>query len=75
MASGKNCHTHKKTWIKESSQEWFDGEITDKIKNCDNLFSKKLKSKLYIDKGIYNAATYNIKKMFLINRGRFVKEY
>ena len=32
------------------------GEIDDKIKNDDRLFKKFKKSKLHIDKGIYNAA-------------------
>ena len=28
----------KKTQVKRNSQEWFDGEIADEIKNHDRLF-------------------------------------
>ena len=30
----------KERWVKQNSQEWFDGEITDEIKNRDKLFKK-----------------------------------
>ena len=33
----------KEKWVKQISQEWFDGEIADEIKNHDKLF-KSLKS-------------------------------
>ena len=46
----------KERWVKQSSQEWFDGEIADEIKNRDKLFKKFKNSKLHIDKDIYNAA-------------------
>ena len=42
------------------------GEIDDKIKNDDRLFKKFKKSKLHIDKGIYNAAqNINYRKWLL----------
>ena len=54
----------KERQVKQNSQEWFDGENADEIKNCDKLFKKlhiakkkkkkKKKSKLHIDKNIYN---------------------
>ena len=44
--------------LKQGSQEWFHGEIADEIKNRDRLFKKLKKSKLLIDKDIYNAARY-----------------
>ena len=28
----------KERWIKQNSQEWFNWEIADEIKNCDRLF-------------------------------------
>ena len=46
----------KERWVKQNSQEWFDGEIADEIKNRDKLFKKFKNSKLHIDKDIYNAA-------------------
>ena len=48
--------------VKQNSQEWFDGEIADEIKNCDKLFKKFKKSKLHIDKDIYNASRYKVRK-------------
>ena len=48
----------KERRVKQNSQEWFDGEIADEIKNRDKLFKKFKKSKLHIDKDIYNAARY-----------------
>ena len=50
----------KERWVKQNSQEWFDGEIADEIKNQDKLFRKFKKSKLQIDKDIYNAARYKL---------------
>ena len=49
--------------VKQNSQEWFDGEIVDEIKNCDKLFKKFKKSKLHIDKDIYNVARYKVRKI------------
>ena len=46
----------KERRVKQNSQEWFDGEIADEIKNQDKLFKKFKKSKLQIDKDIYNVA-------------------
>ena len=55
----------KERRVKQNSQEWFDGEIADEIKNCDRLFKKFKKSKLLIDKDIYNAARYKLRKMII----------
>ena len=38
------------------------GEIANEIKNRDKLFKKFKKSKLHIDKDIYNAARYKVGK-------------
>ena len=40
----------KERRVKQNSQEWFDGEIADEIKNRDRLFKKFKKSKLHIEK-------------------------
>ena len=40
----------KERRVKQNSQEWFDGEIADEIKNRDKLFKKFKKSKLHLDK-------------------------
>ena len=38
--------------IKQNSQEWFDGEVAEKLSVRDKLFKKFKKSKLDIDKEI-----------------------
>ena len=53
----------KERQVKQNSQECFDWEIVDEIKNCDKLFKKFKKSKLLIDKDIYNVARYKVRKM------------
>ena len=52
----------KERRVKQNPQEWFDGEITDEIKNRDKLFKKFKKSKLKIDKDIYNGQDKNYRK-------------
>ena len=37
----------KERRVKQNSQEWFDREITDEIKNRDRLFKKNLKNQNY----------------------------
>ena len=59
--------------VRQNSQEWFDGEIADEIKNHDKLFKKFKKSKLHIDKDIYNAARFKIRKM-IFNKKRLFFE-
>ena len=53
----------KERRIKQNSQEWFDGEIVDDIKNLDKLFKNFKKSKVHIGKDIYNAARHKVRKM------------
>ena len=44
---------NKSRRIKQNSQEWFDGEVAEKISVRDKLFTKFKKSKLHIDREIY----------------------
>ena len=48
----------KERRIKHNSQEWFDGEISEAIKNRDKLLKKLKRSRLHINKELYNAARY-----------------
>ena len=63
----------KERRVKQNSQEWFDGEIADEIKNRDKLFKKFKKSKLQIDKDIYNAARFKLQKMTISKKEHFLK--
>ena len=55
----------KERRIKHKSQEWFDGKIFEAIKNRDKLLKKAKRSRLYIDKELYNAARYKVHKLIL----------
>ena len=64
----------KERRIKHNSQEWFDGEISETIKNCDKLLKKLKRSRLHINKELYNAARYiryirsfSIRKNIILN--------
>ena len=61
----------KEMRVKQNSQEWFDGEIANEIKNCDKLFKKFRKSKLHIAKDVYNAARYKVRKMIFNKKRSF----
>ena len=64
----------KERRVKRNSQEWFDGEIADEIKNRDKLFKKFKKSKLHIDKDIYNAVRYKVRKMIFDKKRSFFEK-
>ena len=64
----------KERRVKQNSQEWFDGEIVNGIKNRDKLFKKFKKSKLHIDKDIYNAARYKVRKMIFNKKKSFFEK-
>ena len=53
----------KSTRIKQISQEWFDGEVAEKMGFRDKLFKKFKKSTLYIDKEIYKIAQCEVQKL------------
>ena len=63
----------KDRWIKQNSQEWFNGEIASEIKDSDKLFKKNKNSKLNINKDIDNAARYEVKIM-IFNKKRVFLE-
>ena len=50
----------KERRVKRNSQEWFDGEIADRIKNRDRLFETFKIAKLHIGKDIYKASRYKL---------------
>ena len=47
---------NKEVRIKNDNQEWFDGEVLEKIRIRDKLFTKYKKSRLNVDKDIYHNA-------------------
>ena len=63
----------KERKIKHNSQEWFDGDISEAIKNGDKLLKKCKKSRLHIGKELYNAARYKIHKL-IFNKKKYYFE-
>ena len=57
----------KETRIKHNSQEWFDGKISEAIKNRYRLLKKFKRSRLHIDKARYKVykIIFNTKKIIL----------
>ena len=49
--------------IKRNSQEWFGSEISGKIIIRDKLFKKYQKTRLHVDKEIYNRAQYSVQNL------------
>ena len=58
----------KERQVKQNFQEWFGMEW-----NRDRLFKKFKKSKLRIDKDIYNAARHKLQKMIIYKKEHFWK--
>ena len=53
----------KQSKVKNNSQEWFDGEISEKIIIRDKLFKKFKKSKLHVDKDLFKEARNNCESL------------
>ena len=51
--------------IKANSQEWFDGEVLESIALRDKLFKKFKRSKLNVDKEVYNKARNRSHRLIL----------
>ena len=58
----------KERRTKYNSQECFDGETFEAIKNCNKLLKKFKRSRLNINKELYNAARYKVRKMIFNNK-------
>ena len=52
--------------IKHNCHKWFDGEISEALKNREKLFRKLKKSTLHIDKELCKVARY-LQKLFYFN--------
>ena len=65
----------KERGIKHNSQEWFDGEISEAIKNLYNLLRKFKRSRLHIDKEFYNAARYKVRNMIFNKMKNYYENY
>ena len=49
--------------IKRNSQEWFDSEISEKLRIQDKLFKKHKKTGIHVDKEVYKRARYSVQNL------------
>ena len=63
----------KERRLKYNSQEWLHGEIYDVIKNRGKLLKKCKRSRLNIDKELYDAARYKVHKL-IFNKKQYYFE-
>ena len=63
----------KERRIKHNSLEWFDGKISEAIKNCEKLLKKLKRSRLHIDKELRNATRYEVHKMIVNKKKDYFK--
>ena len=66
------CAPLKEVKVKNNSQEWYDGEIKDKICTRNKLYKKFTKSKLQIDKNIFIQARNDVRNLIKAKKKRFV---
>ena len=52
----------KERRIQQNSQKWFDGKISEAIKNRDKLLKTFKRSRLHIDKELYNTVRHKVYK-------------
>ena len=51
-----NVAPYKTKRVKENTQNWFDGEVLEKLRSRDKLFKAFKKTRLHIDKELYKKA-------------------
>ena len=59
---------------KSNTEEWFDGEVLESILIRDKSFTKYKKSKLHINKDIYNAAKNKVLKLIRKKKRMFYED-
>ena len=64
----------KKSRIKSNSQDWFDGEVAEKITNREKLFEKFKKSRLQVDKDILKEARNDVSNLIKKKKKEFYEE-
>ena len=59
--------------VKGNSQKWFDGEVLESIALQDKLFKKFKRSKLNVDKEVYNKARNKSHRLILQIKREYFK--
>ena len=65
------CKTKR---VKRYTQNWFDGEVLEKLRSKDKLFKAFKKTRLHIDKELYKKAKQNAQKLIAAKKEVFFDE-
>ena len=58
--------------VKGNTQKWFDGEVLEKVNSRDKLFQKFKKSRVHIDKELFQKAKHEALKLIATKKQAFV---
>ena len=61
----------KERRIQQNSQKWSDGKISEAIKNRDKLLKTFKRSRLHIDKELYNTVRHKVHKRIFNKKKKF----
>ena len=67
----KNVVPCKTKQVKGNTQNWFDGEVLEKLRSRDKLFKAFKKQRLHIDIELYKKAKYNAQKLIAAKKQPF----
>ena len=65
------CKTKR---VKRNTQNWFNGEVLEKLRSRDKHFKAFKKMRLHIDKELYKKAKYNAQKLIVAKKRAFFVE-
>ena len=71
MTVTDNVAPCKTTRVKGNTQNWFDGEVLEKLRSRDKLFKAFKKTRLHIDTELYKKAKYNAQKLIAAKKQAF----
>ena len=60
--------------VKGNSENWFDGELFEKLRSRERLFKAFKKTRLHIDKQLYKNAKYDAEKIIAAEKQAFFDE-
>ena len=61
------CKTKR---VKGNTQNWFDGEVLEKLRPRDKLVKALKKTRLHIDKKLYKKAKYDAQKLIVTKKSK-----
>ena len=65
------CKTKR---VKGNTQNWFDGEVLEKLRSRDKLFKAFKKTRLHMNKELYKKTKYDAKKLIAAKKQAFFDE-